>query len=65
MMLLIHIGVETRCLWSISSNNTFRFYNILILAFIVITAVTLKEFGPMRKAEIEQEKEIKLNQMKM
>lgn len=30
----------------------YRFYNILILAFIVITALTLKEFGPMRKAEI-------------
>ena len=30
----------------------YRFYNILILAFIVITALTLKEFGPMRKAEV-------------
>lgn len=30
----------------------YRFYNILILAFVVITAVTLREFGPMRKAEI-------------
>ena len=34
----------------------YRFYNILILAFIVITAVTLKEFGPMRKAEIAARK---------
>ncbi len=31
----------------------FRFYNILILAFIVISALLLKEFGPMRKAEIK------------
>ena len=29
----------------------FRFYNILILVFIVMTAVTLYEFGPMKKAE--------------
>lgn len=29
----------------------FRFYNILILAFIVISALTLREFGPMYKAE--------------
>lgn len=31
----------------------FRFYNILILAFIIISALLLKEFGPMRKAEIK------------
>ena len=29
----------------------FRFYNILILIFIVISALTLYEFGPMKKAE--------------
>ncbi|WP_125154379.1 Na+/H+ antiporter NhaC family protein [Clostridium rectalis] len=29
----------------------YRFYNILILAFIVISALTLREFGPMLKAE--------------
>lgn len=29
----------------------YRFYNILILAFIVATAVLLKEFGPMYKSE--------------
>lgn len=34
----------------------FRFYNILILAFVVITAVTLREFGPMRKAEVAARK---------
>ncbi len=29
----------------------FRFYNILILIFIVISAVTMYEFGPMKEAE--------------
>lgn len=29
----------------------YRFYNILILAFVVISAITLKEFGPMLSAE--------------
>ncbi len=29
----------------------YRFYNILILIFIVISAITLYEFGPMKKAE--------------
>ncbi len=29
----------------------YRFYNILILAFVVISAITLREFGPMLKAE--------------
>ena len=31
----------------------FRFYNIFILIFIVISAITLYEFGPMKKAEQE------------
>ncbi|MGL5766924.1 MAG: Na+/H+ antiporter NhaC family protein [Sarcina sp.] len=30
----------------------FRFYNILILAFVIISALTLREFGPMYKAEM-------------
>lgn len=29
----------------------YRFYNILILAFIVLSAIMVREFGPMRKAE--------------
>ncbi|WP_026894705.1 Na+/H+ antiporter NhaC family protein [Clostridiisalibacter paucivorans] len=33
------------------STIPFRFYNILILVFIVTTAVLLKEFGPMYKVE--------------
>lgn len=35
------------------STIPYRFYNILILAFIVMTALLLKEFGPMRTAELE------------
>ncbi|MCQ2976495.1 MAG: Na+/H+ antiporter NhaC family protein [archaeon] len=34
----------------------FRFYNIFILIFIVISAITLYEFGPMKKAEIRARK---------
>ncbi|MEG1132253.1 MAG: Na+/H+ antiporter NhaC family protein, partial [Romboutsia sp.] len=46
------IGIEINPFGVFLSTIPFRFYNILILAFIVITAVTLKDFGPMRKAEI-------------
>ena len=46
------IGVDANPFGVFLSTIPFRFYNILILAFIVITALTLKEFGPMRKAEI-------------
>ena len=34
----------------------YRFYNIFILIFIVISALTLYEFGPMKKAEQEARK---------
>ncbi|MGL5068682.1 MAG: Na+/H+ antiporter NhaC family protein [Sarcina sp.] len=34
----------------------FRFYNILILAFVLISAFTLREFGPMYKAEMRARK---------
>ena len=34
----------------------YRFYNIFILIFIVITAITLYEFGPMKDAEIRARK---------
>ena len=36
----------------------FRFYNILILAFVVITTIMLRDFGPMRKAELNARKGI-------
>lgn len=36
----------------------FRFYNILILAFVVITTIMLRDFGPMRKSELNARKGI-------
>ena len=50
------IGVEASGFGVFLQTIPYRFYNILILAFIVITAITLKEFGPMRKAEIAARK---------
>ncbi len=47
------IGVDTNAFGVFLNTIPFRFYNILILGFIVMTALLLKEFGPMRKAEIE------------
>ena len=47
------IGVKTNAFGVFLNTIPFRFYNILILGFIVITALLLKDFGPMRKAEIE------------
>ena len=47
------IGVETNAFGVFLNTIPFRFYNILILVFIVITALLLKDFGPMRKAELE------------
>lgn len=46
------IGVNTNEFSVFLSTLPYRFYNILILGFIVITAVLLKEFGPMREAEL-------------
>ncbi|SPZ49935.1 Malate-2H(+)/Na(+)-lactate antiporter [Sarcina ventriculi] len=37
----------------------YRFYNILILVFVFITAITLREFGPMLSAEKKARKAIK------
>ncbi|MGL5328085.1 MAG: Na+/H+ antiporter NhaC family protein [Peptostreptococcaceae bacterium] len=46
------IGVEADAFGVFLQTIPFRFYNILILAFIVITSITLKDFGPMREAEL-------------
>ena len=46
------IGVEASGFGVFLQTIPYRFYNILILAFIVITTITLREVGPMRKAEI-------------
>ncbi len=46
------IGVEVDAFGVFLNTIPFRFYNILILAFIVITALLAKDFGPMRTAEL-------------
>lgn len=39
----------------------YRLYNILILAFVVITSIKLVDFGPMYKAEVEARKRGKVD----
>ena len=46
------IGVDANAFSIFINTIPYRFYNILILGFIVITAILLKEFGPMREAEL-------------
>lgn len=46
------IGVQANSYNVFMSTIPYRFYNILILIFIVLTAVLLREFGPMHKAEL-------------
>ncbi len=46
------IGVEADAFGVFLNTIPYRFYNILILAFVVITTILLKDFGPMRKAEM-------------
>lgn len=41
----------------------YRFYNIFILIFIVISALTLYEFGPMKKAEHEARKRTEIEKV--
>ena len=50
------IGVEASGFGVFLQTIPYRFYNILILAFIVITTITLREFDPMRKDEIAARK---------
>ena len=47
----VSLGLEANAYGVFVETIPYRFYNILILVFIVVTAVTLKEFGPMLKAE--------------
>ncbi len=44
------IAPQASYVW-FTSSIPFRFYNILMLAFVVITILLLKDFGPMRKAQ--------------
>ncbi|MEG1002506.1 MAG: Na+/H+ antiporter NhaC family protein [Clostridium sp.] len=52
------IGMEVDAFGVFLDTIPFRFYNILILAFVVITTLMLRDFGPMRKAEIRARKGI-------
>lgn len=45
------IGMEVSGFGIFLQTIPFRFYNILILIFIVLSAITLYEFGPMKKVE--------------
>ena len=47
------IGLDVDAFGVFLNTIPFRFYNILILALIVITTILLKDFGPMREAEIK------------
>lgn len=51
------IGVNVDAFGVFLNTIPYRFYNILILAFIVITALLAKEFGPMRDAELRAKSE--------
>ena len=46
------IGVKVDAFGVFLNTIPFRFYNILILVFVVFTTVMLRDFGPMRKAEM-------------
>lgn len=47
----LSIGQDVNAYGIFISTIPYRFYNILMLLFVVLTAVLLKEFGPMLKAE--------------
>ena len=46
------LGVEVDAFGIFLQTIPFRFYNILILAFVVMTILIAKDFGPMYKAEV-------------
>ncbi len=48
---LAGVGIDANAYGLFVETIPYRFYNIFILFFIVMTAVALKEFGPMLKAE--------------
>lgn len=47
------IGQEVDAFGVFLQTIPYRFYNILILVFVFITSILLKEFGPMYRAEVE------------
>lgn len=50
------IGQEVDAFGVFLSTIPYRLYNILILIFVVATSLLLRDFGPMRKAEINARK---------
>lgn len=46
------VGKEVDAFGIFLQTIPYRFYNILILVFVFITSILLKEFGPMYKAEV-------------
>lgn len=56
------IGIEADAFGIFLQTIPYRFYNILILAFIVITIILSKEFGPMRSAELKARQNDTFNQ---
>jgi len=55
------IGVSVDAFGVFLQTIPFRFYNILVLVFIVISAILMKDFGPMRDAEIRARRGEKLS----
>lgn len=47
------IGVEADGFGVFLQTIPYRFYNILIIVFVIVTIASLREFGPMRKAEVK------------
>lgn len=47
------IGQDVDAFGVFLSTIPYRFYNILILIFVVATSLMLRDFGPMRKAELK------------
>ncbi|SOB58995.1 Na+/H+ antiporter NhaC [Pseudodesulfovibrio profundus] len=54
------IGVEANAYGIFVETIPYRFYNIFILAFIIFTIWMMREFGPMRKAELRARREGKV-----
>ncbi len=54
------IGVDVNAYGIFIQTIPYRFYNILILAFIVFSALMLKDFGSMLKAQVRAKKEGKV-----
>ena len=52
-------GVEANAFSVFLNTIPFRFYNILILGFILLTSIKLKEYEQMRKGEIKDKREEK------